>query len=573
MATALDGFRALNPSDGLFLRAEHLETIQSYAQSLAFATATTAGTGVAHGLGVTLSDDGTKLRVTPGLAVSPAGRLLHLRSALTVPLDAEHLPTRRNDGFWVVELHWATGTSGSANVYGSLCDDGSGAGTIRPWRDEGVEVRLVADSLRDLDTTPPDVRRSWLASAYFERERGAGQPWLVPARKDAAVRPLSQQDWGDATALPSDTGVPLAVLQKADVGYQLDVWTARRLLDTTAAQASWRHRLAMRPWSVFLAQLLQLEDQLAGSGALGRHPDPKRLVVLDVAVEESLRRPVERFIKEIADTPVVRWHQYKELLEAARAPAPQRGTLTASPSLRGLGLVELPPAGYLEVDEGREDLMELMAEFFGQRVELRRRDLRADQVADAVQRAQHADRIPLDATRARPQVDVLVPSQEADKPDLYAAAYGWVAFVRRPPVDDVHDIPEIPDIPDIPEQKWEEVAAYVHWSEGDQLPEDLFGDGELGESERIGRLTYPAGGWDFPDGDAAAHAREWIHKQGWPYAVVGLAAGEERLPLAALRASLFAASLDHGVHFLPVHAFASASEKEAIILLFRPQMT
>lgn len=572
MATALDGFRALNPSDGLFLRAEHLDVIQSYAQSLALATAAASGTGVVHGLGVTLAKDHGSLQVTPGLAVGPSGRLLRLSSLLKVPLDEKVRPARKDDGFWLVELHRAEGTSGSAKVYGSLCDDGSGSQTVHPWRDEGVEARLVPDTLPGLDGTPADLRRSWLASAYFERERGRGGPWLVPGRKNAPVDSLSGRDWADTTALPPEGGVPLGVLQWVEDQWVLDVWTARRLLDTTAAHATWRQRLAMRPWSVFLAQMLQLEDQLAGSGGLG-NLDPKQLVVLDVEVEEALRRPVERFIKEIAATPVVSWHQYKDLLEAARAPLPQRGTVRAARSLRGLGLVELPPAGYLEVDETRSDLMELMAEFFGQQVDLRRRDLRADQVAAAVERAQHADRIPLEEYRSRPQVDLLVPSEPAEKAELYAAAYGWVAFARRPPLDDVHEIPEIPDIPDIPEQKWEEVVAYAHLTEGDQLPEELFGKGETGDAREIGKLSYPAGGWDFPDGDAAAQARSWIHKNGWPHAVVGLASTDERLPLAALRSSLFAASLDNGVDFLPVHAFVSAGAEEAIILLFRVQIT
>ena len=190
---SLSGFRALNPADGLFLRAEHLDTIQSYARSLVEATATATGSGVVHGLGTTVGTvEGRKvLRVSPGLAISPVGRLLRLGRGLSVTLDPTLLPPLQANGFWVVTLHFAAGTSGSAPVYGSLCHDtcSDGGSTIAPWRDEGVELRFTPDTMPGLLNTTRETCRNWLASAYFERERRAGSPWLVPRCRPAGSSP------------------------------------------------------------------------------------------------------------------------------------------------------------------------------------------------------------------------------------------------------------------------------------------------------------------------------------------------------------------------------------------------
>lgn len=568
--SSLDGFRALNPSDGLFLRAEHLSVMQSYAQSLAFATATATGIGVVHGLGVRWSQDGDNaLYVSPGLAISPTGRLLRLGHTLKVPLDEQDLAPRLTNGFWVVELHWASGSSGSAPVYGSLCNDAcaDGGSTIRPWRDEGVVVRLTPDTLPGLDATPSDVRRNWLASAYFERERAAGPPWLVPAGSAGRVEPLYTRSWDDATALPADRGVALAVLQDVDGEKVLDVWTARRLVDGANAHAAWRSRLAMRPWSVFLAQMLQFEEELSvGGSPLGLGSvDPGKLVVLDVEVEEELREPIERYMREMADKFPSRWHQFTELKEAVLAAAVQkRGRLTAVRSLEGLGLRELPSAGYLAVDETQDGLLGVLGEFFGARVDLRLRPVRADQVAGALADAQHRDRIPLDSDLGHPQVDVLVPVQPADTPELRVDAYGWVAFVRRP-------LECVAEAPDPPEEKSEDVTVYSAFSERGE-PEDEFREGRLEGVQEIGRLAYPAGGWDYPGGDVARKAAEAAATEDL-MVIVALASDPDRAPLAALRASLFAASLDAGLGAPPVHAFPSATGEEAIVLVFLAELT
>ena len=54
-SSAGGGIVRLNPFDGLFLRAEHLEQLQAYARELTHALGQAGGTGVVHGYGVTLS--------------------------------------------------------------------------------------------------------------------------------------------------------------------------------------------------------------------------------------------------------------------------------------------------------------------------------------------------------------------------------------------------------------------------------------------------------------------------------------------------------------------------------------
>jgi hypothetical protein len=433
------------------------------------------------------------------------------------------------------------------------------------WRDEGVQVRLSADSLAGLENASPDFRRNWLASAYFERERAAGPPWLVPAGPGGGVDPLPDDTWDDGTALPPDAGVPLAVLQNVAGRHVLDVWTARRLVDGPIAQATWRSRLAMRPWNVFLAQVLQFQAELADTGSsLGPTAGtPAKLVLLDVEVEETLREPVTKFLGDIANTPAVNWNSVKKLAAAAEKSHTQRGAVTAMRSLRGLGMVELPPAGYLAVDERQDDLEKVVQGFFGNRVELRLCRLRADQVGDAVEAAQHTDRIPLLAEKPQPQVDVLVPVEAADKRELATQAYGWVAFVRRP----ASCVAE-PDPPPEPDR----VGVYVaEVADDKESPQEDYKDGLTHAAKPMGTLEYPPGTWEFPGGEVAAQVLGSLdpnhYPRGYTVTVVALAS-KERAPLGSLRASLFAASLDTGLQAPPVYTYQGA--EEAIIAIVKP---
>lgn len=554
----LDGFRALNPVDGLFLRAEHLSTIQDYALALTSALATSGGTGVVHGLGVTL--DGTALEVSPGLAVTPHGRLLLLTSTVRVTLDDSHLPARPVNGFWRVELFAASGTSGSAPVYGSLCNDGCGDGDgsiIQPWRDEGVELRLTPDSLPGLDGTAIDRRTNWLASAYFERERSSGQLWLTPAAAGGPIAPLRSHDWEDATPLPGEAGVPLALVQEVNGTYRLDVWTARRLVDGPVAGNAWRNRLAMRPWSVFLAQVLQFQAELATTGA---QSGLIGLGAVHIATAKELLEETQRFISGLSEKDPMRTRKEFQRLEAVAgrvAEEPEAGSDQTSPARADLG--ELPPAGYLQVDEHRKDLEDVLGMFFGDHVLLRPRWLRADQVPDEVLAAQSRDRIPLDpVTAVRPLVDVLIPTEPADKAELVTSSYGWVAFVRRGP-DEVITRTDPPATEDVDVYAYVVDPEEVRRLEKELNPEDV----KKATADRVGTLTFPKGSWAYPGGKVSLDVLNRLEGQR-PLGIAALTKGDDT-PLAAVRAGLFGTSLDSGAP-LPVRAW-SGQPVEAIIVL------
>jgi hypothetical protein len=560
----LDGFHGLNPEDGLFLRADHLKRIQDYARSLTTALATACGPGVVHGLGVRLVGD--RLEVSPGLAVSPDGALLRLPATVQITLDDSNVPARPADGFWRVELSWAWGTSGSDPAYGSLCNDacGDGGKSIAPWLDEGVEIRIVADTIPGLDAVTYTRRHNWLASEYFERERAGGQPWLVPAATGSPVS-LWSHNWEDGTTLSPGAGVvPLALLQGTEKNaYDLDVWAARRLVDGTLANATWRDRLAMRPWSVFLAQVLEFEAEITGVTLEGSPKESAADVSLAHFFQASTRDLLEatqEFIETLKPSDLVRNRGTFQRMEEVVHKTADNPLATAQPSPVAvqLGLGELPPAGYLNVHNVPGDIEGDLRAFFGPNVDLRLRQLRADQVADEVLSAQHRDRIPLEPpVGRRPQVDVLVPAMPADKPELYTDAYGWVAFVRRGPEVEL----PVPPTPPVPET--EDVKVYLLYRD-EQQDVRTFTDDDLKEAMKtpLGTLTFPKGGWAYPGSEVSRKTLDALSNTR-ALALIALTAGIDQ-PLAATRAGLFGTSLDSGN---PPPVYFAKPQAEAIVVV------
>lgn len=587
-----DGFRGLNPVDGLFLRADHLDAIQTYARSLTVALASATGPGVVHGLGVTLDQKLGTIEVSPGLAVTPHGQPLLLNSSVQLPLD-DNLPPRPSpDGFWRIELHPARVTSGSAPVFGGLCNDGcagGGGATIQPWRDEGVEIRFEPHVTPGLDSVRAPQRRNWLASQYFERERTTGGPWLTPTAEGETIGHLRERDWDNATPLPAEAGVPLALVQQIeDSGcYILDMWAARRLVDGPPASATWRNRFAMRPWSVFLAQVLQFQDELAGRHAeCETHVRELGSAYLSKPVAECLEVVRSIVMDARKDDPIQHQGRFKKLKGAFEQLPPNSipslgvaPTEAASSSAAAAEEIadthpsgELPPAGYLPSAEYLPDdqlLHALRRDFFANLVHLRLRRVRADQIADEVLAAQHRDRIPLidQDTNTKPLVDVLVPSEPADKAELRAKAYRWVAFVRAP-----RSV-----APEIPALATAKVAVHLYTVDKndwlDNTPESRkkrakeIGDEDKWREGEIATLTYLQGTADYPGNDTMNGILQKVETL-QRLAIITLSPTQERC-LAALRASLMSASLDSGDQ-LPVFAF-EREEVNVIIIVAAEQ--
>jgi hypothetical protein len=512
------GITRLNASDGLFLRAQHLNTMQDYSLDLSRAVGVAAGTGVVFGYHVMLEADSATLKVTAGLAMGPDGQ--PLRSNGVAELDISNL-TPATDEFYVVEVAPADWDFGQENMYGNLCTDPcSQGGQIQPYRAEGITIKLRSDTMPGLSAEPDLLTRNWLASAYFEREREQAGPWLVPYARDTAVPDLASRDFSSATTAPGGTAVPLAALFQVSHAWVIDVWIARRDIGDPAPRRAWQSRLAMRPWDVFIAQVLQFQAQLkddyqtaqqqARSGSADEIT--KALIELRNARDRQLIKPnwLKRAVGELEKV-------VEDVAEASQS------------GLCDQGFCELPPAGYLPPPSAKGDLATYVTALFGSSVDVRIRHCRADYAVRAVEQAQHLDRIPLDPSppQGRPGVDVLVPSELADLDVLYAASYPWLAFVRR--------------AKPIRQRRVDEVAVYLVKASGDKDPDDVAM--KLAESRQPPEgepmmVSYPADTYAVP---TPPGVYDKVHEtiKNLKVAGVGLASAEDRQPLAAVRAFLF----------------------------------
>ncbi|WP_330334066.1 hypothetical protein OHS33_32900 [Streptomyces sp. NBC_00536] len=425
-ATAGGGIDRLTAFDGLFLRAEHLNRIQDYARELALAVGEAAGPGVAEGYEVSVRD--ATLRVGGGLAIAPDGRPLRSQRLITLPLGGL---TPGPNAFWWVEAVPAAWPYGEAPVQGSYCDDPcSGAGTTRsPYSAEGVRIRLTEASEPGLDNRPPDNRRNWLASRLFAAERTAHSPW--PHGPGSADLPLT---WTPPGVTGKERGVRLAVLSRAPgaaAAWEVDTWTARRERGAPPPHRYWQSRTGMRPWDVFMAQILQFQCQLAELTAAATAPRADLRPLLEQLARLGRQTFLQSHTKEQLGREL---GLLVEGIDAGRLRGPGAAEAPQPQTLERLGITELPPAGYLPLapDGGADALSRASVSpaatgrietFLGPQVDVRYCSCALDDVAQAVEEAQHRDRIPLDRPGA---VDILVPSDGQGRP-----VTNWVAFVRR----------------------------------------------------------------------------------------------------------------------------------------------
>ena len=209
----------------------------------------------------------------------------------------------------MVEIIPDADTTGTENAYGAVCADPcEGVDSIAPWARSLVRLRLRPDASPGW-TQHLGARRNWLASAYFERERRKGQPWLVPGERlpgaPGTVAPLASRPWAEPGTEPTGVAVPLGVLLRIDGELVLDTWTARRELSGPPGERRWDGHLARRPWPIFLAQVLQLQDQLAARAS--RPAAVSKQLVVDRRAEA-----VDKYIASIPPA-VAHWEAVKEL--------------------------------------------------------------------------------------------------------------------------------------------------------------------------------------------------------------------------------------------------------------------
>jgi hypothetical protein len=153
-------------------------------------------------------------------------------------------------------------------------------------------------------------------------------------------------------------------------------------------------------------------------------------------------------------------------------------------------------------------------------------------VPAAIEQARDRDRIPLQPGGNPPAVDILVPDQPADLPGLFAEnGYGWVAFVRRGDVRFDEQPPAEPTT--------ETVEVRYHRGAVDDAIDDCE-RGEVPGTPVLPKLSYPEDGWEYPGGATAGTVGL---VDDLDVEVIAIARSPQRRPLAALRASLFLASL------------------------------
>ncbi len=480
----------LNYFDGKFLRADDLRAEQDYVRSLVHLSNRAGGRGVVHGLDVAV--DGDRLTLSAGMAVDGEGRLLLLPGEAAVGVSAlleasrraapgmqarvgsgglvgftlceeapatdpqAALPTR---GLYLLILAHAEALCGHEDVYGRLCDDGCARPSERPWRLEGVVLRALPLALETPLATSSAVTldsrhlRSRVASAYFADARRS------PASL-VSGEGLRSAAWCRGAEAPPTGDVALGVLARlGDTTLFLDAWTARRERMEAPPRRYWAHRMAMRPWDLFLAEILQFQCQLGD--LLDGSPTPAADPCADErdALKEASRY-VEALRKKAQSGGAAAGADVRELSVPSAADAlpadaladtselerlgRRLGALLArrpAPSQRILverGIVELPSAGYLPVDPASDTSLDRQVRaLVGEGLDLRFCAVRPDFVAHALEEAQHMDRISLlqglDDPGRKPEVDVLVPDGAITAPELDVGGLQDVRLVLRPP--------------------------------------------------------------------------------------------------------------------------------------------
>ena len=438
--------------DGRFLRAEGFRLDQDYVRALAALSHQATGTGVVHGFDVSRPATGDSLRITGGLALAPSGRVVFLprevqlriaeliaRSEGTLDPGAAPEPgvtdfrrcssdaapgpdvTLASRPLFVLTVAGIEALCGEEERFGQLCSDACATETDRSTVVEGVVFRLreLTLVLPTSTAVPFDARhlRSRVASAYYAAERTA-----VPSRISGAG--LLTPVWCAGAEAIGGEEVPLAVLDRSGgVTALLDGWTARRELQETSPRRYWQWRMAMRPWDVFLAQVLQFQCQLLdlGGPAGGGPTEPG-----PCDEERDALAAVAEMLGGLAADPDGRLDAVRTRIAAAlsRPASPVTGAGSGSLLLDG-GFVELPPAGYLPVGLSRPVAAQVRA-LFGPGVDLRLCVTRPDCIPELLQQAQHLDRISLTRGLDDPdhleQVDVLVPDGVFGPPAAPAAA-------------------------------------------------------------------------------------------------------------------------------------------------------
>ncbi|MGH3933451.1 MAG: hypothetical protein ACRDS1_00465 [Pseudonocardiaceae bacterium] len=446
--------------DGKFLRAAGFRLDQEYVRSLVALSNQATGSGVVHGFDVARAG-GDRLRVEGGLALAASGRVVYLPQRVELPIA--ELITRSTGTFdpssspepgvaafgrcppdqpagpdvtvparplYVLTVAGIEALCGEGERFGQLCEDACATETDRSKVVEGVcfRVRELTLALPASTAVPfgNEHLRSRVASAYFELERTAVASMISGAG-------LANPVWCAAAEGIGGEEVALAVFDRGGaVTSFVDGWIARRELIETTPRRYWAQRMAMRPWDVFLAQVLQFQCQLldlGAGGAGGGIADPCAGERDALAAVQEILAPGA--VGSLPPDVLSRVEAVRTKITAVLS----GGQRSASGSLLiDGGIVTVPAAGYLPTSLAR-DVTEQVRALFGPGVDLRFCAVRPDFVPEALLEAQHMERISLtrglDNPEDREEVDVLVPGGEViDAPGATISAFTGMGRIR-----------------------------------------------------------------------------------------------------------------------------------------------
>jgi len=457
--------RRLNYFDGKFLRASDLELEQTYLRQLVAISNQGLGAGVVYGYDTTLGS-GDTIQIGPGLAIEPSGKVLLMQGTVTqsiqslidaskkVAAAAPDASGKAGSGtfsdcvqvaapppttviavsdIYVIVICSAEALCGQADVYGKLCEEACVTGTDRPYRLDGVVLRAIPLQL----VTPfPTSKAVAIDSDLYLRSKVA-HSWyadeLLKHPNAISRSGLLSTVWCLGAGYDSSCcEVPLALIARAgSTTTFLDAWTVRRERMEAPARRYWQWKMMMRPWNVFLAQILQFQCQLAelfegivtpGNRATDPCVNERQALGEAGQLIEELRSGLATYrssttvlsseqpalmslsLTRISDLQ----DKISALLKAGGATQYKDRIL-----IRG-GIIELPPAGYLPVMNGTSvSVNDQVRALLGEGLDLRFCIATADFIAHEVEKAQHMDRISLlqglDDPTNKPRVDIIVP--------------------------------------------------------------------------------------------------------------------------------------------------------------------
>jgi hypothetical protein len=451
--------KRLNYFDGKFLRASDLKDEQDYLRNLVRLSNQAGGFGVVHGFDLTLGG-GDTIDLGPGLGINGNGRVLLLPQGLSISVEeliekslqkaqkkgaqdvseffeecvlvAETPPinTTNPSDLYLIVICPAEALCGEEDVYGKLCEEACATSSDRPFAVEGVIVRAVPLVLQ---TPLPHSKivpiatkkhlRSRVASAYFEDERHRIASMISKFG-------LAQEVWCLGADAASGACLPIGVIARAGATTVfLDPWIARRERMDSSPRRYWQWRMMMRPWDVFLAQILQFQCQLRdlfGGDFTPEGQDPcgdAQTVIGEAA--QKIAEVVQTFkdanlqldVSDQAEMFSVKMVELESMSQKLTATGEQMTVVKGNRLLIRGGIIELPSAGYLPVaPKANETVNEQVRRLMGEGVDLRFCVVRPDFVAHALEEAQHMERISLieglEDEAKKPKVDILVPDGE-----------------------------------------------------------------------------------------------------------------------------------------------------------------